>query len=496
MSSRIARWTLSRAQRPPGNPYKVSRKIDPFLTSLPTEMLCAILDAMDDRSLHLMAAVSKLFHHLAIQSMLLRYNLSLSSGHVAITSSDALRALRVALVFHTGSLEALKYTVLTPTSLTKDVRRLEALLRRLLGGSRRVPKICIDFHKNIIERPVGWTIAGLAPYLLTTVCSQSQTALFIVENGIFTCKPKKLVHWNPYTRDQYYKITMHDGSRQWVPSIRSIESLAVTYPVCIALSPMQPWSMVVVNAGTIHTLLLAIKLTAPEWAAILSVIKLTHLYEVGIWAEEISATVSTAFLNRHPTLMTLKYMSSAAAAEPRHPVDRALALPRLGHLTARAHYVVRVLTPRVGDDPAPFPALWHVELFPDAQFPAALWLLRTHVPLTTLSLWFLTAAMLPAPSTTDTDAVSWPVFPFVEALALNKYDLDDDDAAARLPGFLAQIFTGLRTLELSHSFPKAAGTQAENRAVWKRKSALVRRIAWANTGVTRYLIDKEFFSPP
>lgn len=424
------------------------------------------------------------------------------------------------MTFYSGTIKALKYLVLAPTSINKDVRRLEALLRQFRLRSTRIHKVSLDFGKNIIERPVGWTIAGLAPYLLTTICGQAQTALFVVNNGLFTCKPKALVRWNPYTRDQYYKMNMHDGTRQWVPSIRSIESLDVTYPVCTTLAPMSPWTMVVVNWRSLHTLLLSIKLSAPEWSAILPAIYLPHLREVGIWAEEISATVSTAFLNRHQTLTTLKYMSPVA--EALSTTDKALVLSRLQHLTALAHYIIHTCTFTCtftrflqGNAPpaSPFPVLTHVELFPDACFHGALRLLSLHAPLTQLTLWFIAPALMPPIfpiPTTHESPPAWPIFPRIDALALNKYELllgggDEFEelredsiytGAARLPAFVAHVFPGLRTLELNHTFPKNAGTQAENHAIWKRKGELVKRIARANVGVQRYYVDKEFFAPP
>ncbi|KAJ7866503.1 hypothetical protein B0H13DRAFT_2066785 [Mycena leptocephala] len=477
MPFRLARWTVSRTIRK-STPHEAEEP-EYYLTSLPNELLFAVLEAMDDKSLHLMAAVSKRFYHLATQSLLSRYSLSPKSGQVFVTTSDALRALRIAMTFYSGTLKALTYTVLSPDSITKDVRRIEALLRRFWASSARIKQISLFFGKDIIERPVGWTIGALTPRLMSTMCGHSQVALFVADGGLFTCKTKSLILWSPYTRDRYSKISMHDGSRQWVPSIRSIWSLDVTYPVCTAISPAHPWTMVVVNALNVRTLLLSIRLSAREWSAILSSIELLHLNEVGIWAETISSEMSTAFLNRHP-IATLKYMSPSA--EPLPHGAPPLALPKLRHLTALSHYIVHIFSGR--DTGTVFPQLTDVELFPDAQFHAALHLLNLHIPLQSVTLWFLI----------DQDPATWPIFPHVDFVALNKCDI----AAARLPALIARVFPGLRRLSLNHSFPKVGSStpQALNHEIWTKKHELVRKIARANPGVERYYIDKEFFPPP
>lgn len=483
MPSRLAQWTLSRTRRPEG-PKESPSHPDHLLTSLPNELLLVILDFMDDSSLHFMLVTSKRFYTLATQSLLSKYGLSLTIGLVTITSSDALRALRVALTFHRRVLRihVLEYSVPAPTSITKDVRRLDLLLRRFWSASARIPEVRLLFHKDIIERPVGWTIGGLTPRLLATICGHSDIAVVIVDNGLFTCSPKSLLIWNPYVREKYSKMTLHDGSRQWVPSIRSIRSLTITHPVAVSISADKPWTMIVVGAEDIRTLLLSIRLSALVWSAVLPVIKLSNLREVGIWAETISSEVSTPFLARHP-IEILKYMSPHA--EPLPPSITPLALPQLRHLTALSHYVVHILSGR--DSAALFPQLVFVELFPDAKFYEALHLLSLHRTIGILDLWSLV----------DFDPTAWPVFPAIDCISLYKCDVDGA-GSARLPELIAHAFPALRRLAICHSFPKTNGStpQAQNNEIWKKKQGLVRRIAAANPGVDRYYIDKEFFSPP
>ncbi|KAJ7209161.1 hypothetical protein GGX14DRAFT_453227, partial [Mycena pura] len=154
-----------------------------------------------------------------------------------------------------------------------------------------------------------------------------------------------------------------------------------------------------------------------------------------------------------------------------------LYLPHLQRLTALAHYVVYLFSGRAS--PALFPALTHVELWPDVHLPAALHLLQAHAPLTSLAFWLLSEDLDPALS-------AWPVFHAVDSLALHK----NRAPPACLAALLARAFPALRRLDVNDSFPKA-GSAAETTAMWKMKWALVSRIAQANPSIDRYFIDGE-----
>ncbi|KAJ7754367.1 hypothetical protein DFH07DRAFT_823110 [Mycena maculata] len=464
MPSRLLQWTLSRTQRTKRD--KSQLDYHP-LTSLPNELVLAVLETMDDTTLHLMAAVSKRFYHLSTQILLSRYDISPSSGYVTITSSAALRALRIAMTLHQPTLKRFNFIPPSGVSITKDIRRIEAFLRKV-SGYRRIRKVSLDFGRNVIKRPVGWTIGGIAPRLMAAICGDSPNAVFVAANGLFTCKPKSMLLWSPYARDPYSKVLMHDGSRQWVPSIRSLNTLDATYPVCTALVPHRPWTLVIVNSREISELLLSIQLSAPEWSAILSALTLPKLREVGIWAETIASAASTPFLNRH-AVATLRYMSPIAERLPYGAAP--LCLPKLRHLIALSHYVVHTLHGRDAD--ALFPKLEHVELWPDTHFHAVLRLLSSHVPIQRLTLW-----MPP-----DFDAARWPVFPGVDVVHLNK----SDAGAAGLRALLAHAFPALRRLHVNHSFEKGA--------IRQKKLDFLRRIALLNTGLEGIFIDGEIFQP-
>ncbi|KAF8194739.1 hypothetical protein K438DRAFT_1827351 [Mycena galopus ATCC 62051] len=472
MPSRLVRWALHRARKPPSDQ-------EYGFSSLPPELLITVLDMLDDKSLHLMAAVSKRFYHLATRSLLLRYDISPKFDRVILTSSAALCALRIALTLSPGKPRIFSYLVRTPTSITKDLRRIEAVLARFSVGTARPQKIRLLFGEDLIRRQrPDWTIGSLTTKLLATICG-SAVGLFVVGNGLFTCKPKGMLNWNPYAREPYVKMMMHDGSRQWVPTIRSIKALEVNHSICSTLPQQPPWTFVGVNIWAIHTLLLSIRLSAQEWDAILPAITLPVLRVVGIWAETISAQTSTAFLTRHH-ITALKYMSPCAEAA--HTVP-ALVLPHLQHLTALSHYVVHIFG--LCDASAPFPALTRVELFRDAHFHQALHRLSSHPTLSRLTLW--------GSAQIDLAPTAWPSFPHVEFLCLNHFDI----GATHLPALIARAFPVVQRIGLNHSFPLKPGSTASQKSeIRTQKEALVDRIARENPAVQTFTIDNEFFPPP
>ncbi|KAK7042715.1 hypothetical protein R3P38DRAFT_2891902 [Favolaschia claudopus] len=489
MSSRLARWSLSRARS-----QHLLQAAESSLTNLPNELLIVILEFLDDKCLHLIAALSNRFFQLSTETLLLRHDIPPALDSVAIKSSAALCALRLGLVFFKGRVSLFRYVVPQPISLSKDLRRLEAVVRRLGGAGRQ---LCLDFYSNIIERPLGWTIGGLVPRLLHGLCSHAEVGLFIADDGLFTMKSKSVYLWNPYTRDRYTKTTFHDGTRQWAPSIRSIKSLSVTYPLFNGGSPApQRWCMVVVNSLDLHTLLLNLKLTQLEWAFILANLTLPNLHAVGIYAECISSTASTLFLNRHP-ITQLTYMSPKAL-KPLYPTTKVLTLPRLTHLTALGHYVCHIF-PSPTSFPSSsllFPILTSIELFPDSDLDRALELLSTHAPLTQLALWAILDLSASSP-------IFSLVFPTLSALTLNKSPALV--SSPRFPGILAVMFPALQRVEMNYCFADARGrrgnagsssvTNEARHEVWRGKRRCVDRLAAENAGLVVVMVDREFFAP-
>ncbi|KAJ7061185.1 hypothetical protein C8F01DRAFT_1288446 [Mycena amicta] len=206
--SRLVKW--ARTHRGPA----VSLSI---LPSLPTELLLEILAAADDKTLHMLARVSRRFYALAKETLLLQNNIRLSSRSVSITSSEALRALRLALALRDdfsdkrSPLDKLEYLPRAPLSNcgSKNLRRLQALFTRLSSSVDRIPDILLTFSHNLIQRPVGWNMAIQTPKLLQYLCGESPIAVIVSTTAIFTLEVPTLHTWSPYTRDPYCKLELH-----------------------------------------------------------------------------------------------------------------------------------------------------------------------------------------------------------------------------------------------------------------------------------------------
>ncbi|KAJ7301273.1 hypothetical protein DFH08DRAFT_978910 [Mycena albidolilacea] len=75
-------------------------------------------------------------------------------------------------------------------------------------------------------------------------------------------------------------VRRHDGSRQRVPTIRTPQTLRVTYSLTPspAPSPFNHWSLVAVDASTLTDLHLTLKFALHEWAAILDALACLRSY--------------------------------------------------------------------------------------------------------------------------------------------------------------------------------------------------------------------------
>ncbi|KAJ7858075.1 hypothetical protein B0H14DRAFT_3447588 [Mycena olivaceomarginata] len=488
----LARWT-SRTRGVPRDIEFLSRPDCYSLTLLPNELIFVLLKCLDDKSLRIMVTVSKRLSNLAIQALVSRCDIS-PAGDVTVNSSDALRSLRVLMthVTYQGAFKSLSHLIPPEPLMTNDIRRLMAILNRACVGPARMERLRLNFQCDIISQSTGKATALLAPKLLSAVCGDSPAALFVAGDGLFTCKPKSLLQWSPNPHKSLRTAQLHDGSRQSVPSIHSIQTLDVTYPVCAALvlPPKRPWTLVVIDARRITALRLSITLLPHEWTQILGTLTLPCLRDVGIWAPAITSFTSTSFLNHHaPQITALTYMAPVADALAN--CTPPLALPQLLHLTALAHYVVHIMSGRSPE--AAFPSLTHAELWPDAAFTEALQLLSAHSRLTHITLWALGDPDDAKSSAADLnlDPALWPVFPAVIILELNKSAVEDP----RLLALIARAFPALQHLHVNGSLPKLPdfGLTIYFRALEKRRAAFVSRIREANSEVTMFRIEGDYF---
>ncbi|KAF8188848.1 hypothetical protein K438DRAFT_1833432 [Mycena galopus ATCC 62051] len=472
------------------------------LAALPNELVPAVLKRLDIHSLFRVAKVSRRFNEISTREWLARHGITssqLSAGHAIIRSDlpgEAFVALRIALFIRARPLTRLTCTI----PFAPDSPVINQLDSFLTWFSPRLATTELDLGVDLIPHSTAVkSTARAVTKFIANLSADCPTTVFVLKDGLFTCRPDALRRWSPATghfeggwaETSYSNVRMHDGSRQRIPAIRSLRTLSIKYPLHATLAPFDKWKLVVLDAASLTDLQLYIKLASQEWSAILDGLLLPALVCVGLWAEAISTATSARFFNRHPTIRTIKYMSPTADSLPRE--SSPLSLPSLETLNTLAPYLVHVFSPPKRDAScadadadaseaadtygtrARFPHLAHIELRPHARFHAALALAAAHTPLRALTLWSLAPAHFPSPS-------AWPVFPNVLRLTLNESCLPPV-LAAGLPGLLAHAFPALRKVEVNYSNPDISKRQA------REQRAFVEQVRAANPGVHTILFD-------
>ncbi|KAJ7609878.1 hypothetical protein FB45DRAFT_1066441 [Roridomyces roridus] len=461
-----------------------STKVSPEwgLPALPNEVIPSILTHLDERALSSVARVSLRFNELSTRVWLARYGVTpskFSSDHLVFDArrwpASAFPAANTALWLRSHSLTDFT-CILPPAFHSSIIQQLTTFV-----SSFSITRMALDFgHDMILRAKESNQIPRDLRILLSTIIDDSPTTVVILQHGLFTCRPGALRRWSPETghykggwaEATYSAITMHDGSRQNVPTISSLTMLNISPLNAAAPVPFDQWKLVVVDASLLTELDLSVKLTPDEWDVILDALALPNLQHVGLWAQAISVTTSTLFLNRHPTVHTLKNMTRTITPSPDGP---SLRLPQLDTLNALAPYVITVLR---SSEPSStrLPRLALIELRPHAQLDEALLLASAHAPLTSLALWTFSLPRTRTPKIT---------FPTVHRLILNEPQITAlmDDA---LPAFLAVAFPALDCLEVNYAWMSDVGLSAKH--IEKQNTALARRVAAVNPGV-RVLVD-------
>ncbi|KAJ7174121.1 hypothetical protein C8R43DRAFT_977138 [Mycena crocata] len=436
-----------------------------------------VLARLDNRTLFSVAQLST-------RDWLARHGITgsqLSSGHVVIKSElpgEAFFALRSALFLRVRPLTDL--TCIMTSVDAKVMYQLDALISWFSPPMSRLATLKLDFGGDMIPHATtGKSTARALTKLVSGLTSDCRTTVFVLQDGLFTCRPDALRRWSPatghyeggWTWTTYASVRMHDGARQ-----RRQIPLDSAAP-----APFNKWKLVVVDIATLTDLQLSIKLAAHEWAAVLGALELPALVCVGLWAETISTAVGTQFFNRHPKLRTIKYMSPAADALPVSCAP--LRLPHLESLNTLVPYLIHILDSDAdpsSSSAARFPSLVHIELRPHIRLREALLHASTHTPLSTLTLWSLSPLAFPF-------ADAPPVFPTVRRLLLNEIRGVKHALAAGLPKFIAVAFPALTKLELNYCW--GANVDISRVQVRREQRALVEQVGAANPGVHTFLFD-------
>ncbi|KAJ7065718.1 hypothetical protein C8F01DRAFT_1126470 [Mycena amicta] len=486
--SRVVNW----ARRIQGQRRELSNPTS-HIDALPNELLLAILALLDSSSLHRLAAVTKRFYELATHVLLAFHAIDLSvdttgTGTVSCFSTTALRALRLGLALNLETKTKIMKRFVYIESLSQhntgrigqNVHQLKALLRRFSTRSTRLHSITLHFATDLIT---GWSI-GTTPKLLQALCGASEKAVFVLREGLFTCRVPDLRYWNPHAKHALTtKMHFHDGSWQVAPTIRSITTLHAQYPICAGLSPYHPWTLVVVDQLLITTLTLAVKFKAHEWTAILgdAALTLPNLDTVEVLGNTGVPVSIEPFLNRH-RLKAITFLSQHSIAEPdRLPPAVPLIQPVLERVSALAHYIKHIFPDH--SSASTFPVLTHVEIWPDEYLSVALARLGAHSTLRSLVLHLFADAHFPKAENHQ----QWPIFPLVESLAIDKCRFASGFTSAtaeRLAVFIAHWFPALHMLTVSFDNGHRVSNLDRDKA-----SDFARLVRQENPGITYCCIE-------
>ncbi|KAJ6587350.1 hypothetical protein B0H10DRAFT_1961417 [Mycena sp. CBHHK59/15] len=436
------------------------------LPLLPNELIPTILIRLDSRSLYHLAQVCRRFNELSTRGWLARHGVTpsqLSSGRVVIKSElpiEAFAALRSALFLRGRPLTGLTCIFTSiPAVDSKTLQQLESLIMWFSPPLVRIEATDIDFGVDLIAQAAAVKPTSRAlTKLVCTISGDAPTTVFILKDGLFTCRPETLRRWTPATgqyeggwtkgwsESSFSSIRMHDGSRQRVPTIRSMQTLGIKYPMHDTVSPFNQWKIVTIDAASITDLQLTIKLSSQEWSAILAAISLPSL------------------VCNHQI-----YVAHRHAAAPGCPP---LHLPRLESLNTLAPYLTRIL--QAPDSAQHLPRLTHIELRQHYLFRDALLLASTHAPLAALTIWSLH----------EFDAPWWPRFPGVRRITLNEIRVPA--SLAHLPALLVRAFPALKTVEVNYSF---VSEEMSRRQIAADQAEFVHRVSRVNPTVHTFLFD-------
>ncbi|CAK5266472.1 unnamed protein product [Mycena citricolor] len=508
MSSFLKKWGLrlpiassevSSVKTPLSSTPILPQESEHGFAALPNELIPSILshlvlsEPQPPKTLVNLAQVSRRFNDLATRAWLSLYGVTaagIATGCLAIRTDDseaAAHALKSALFFRTNDGPGVQELRWIAEKDSLDVRGVEELASVVhwAAALSRPDDVGLSMHIDLgmdgIQAALTSRSMARAVVLLlraTTDCTRAVTAV-VMTDGLLTCRPDGLKKWSPSTgnydgtwkaANSYASITMHDRSKQSVPTIRTMQTLSATFrPRAEKL-----WNTVVLDAHTLTDLQLTIKLAPNEWDAVLGSLHLPALVCVGLWAPEISVETSTRFLNRHRRVTTIKNMTAYSVLEAS---GAPLSLPKLQTLNALVPFVLHVLSP--GDADARFPHLAHIELRQHAQLPDCLRLLASHLPtLSALTLWTLHAMHF----------TSWPVLPNLRRITFNECRIPASGGsfdAIMTP----KTFPALSKVEVNYTWSGSGDVLLSVKQIRKDRRVFADRVRVLHPGVQNFVFD-------
>ena len=279
---------------------------------LPTEILLSIIDQIElDEDLLVLAATSRLFHHLSLRSYFSRHDFDPTSNNLLLNSYEGsfkiISALAISLDLHDTSIDSLVYDLgqeflNRPDELVQEVR----LLTRYLSKISTVGSVCIRLANYFPDQPKQWKEASLL--LLSTVLSKSCRDIHIVTSSISSYETsQKPSDWTK----NYWPKTRPTGGHLKIFSIQ-------TFPQFL-------------RQFYLHTLranryiLRSLSFTrifggGDEWATMLANLHFPRLAKLHISFVVFPRDLLIKFITQHPTLAEFEYHHIRYIPPPKHPV--------------------------------------------------------------------------------------------------------------------------------------------------------------------------------
>ena len=306
---------------------------------LPTEILISIMDQVElDEDLLVLAATSRLFHHLSLRSYFSRHNFDPTSKTLLLNSYEGsfkiISALAISLDRRDTSIDSLVYDLgqefhNRPDELVQEVR----LLTQYVGRISTVGSVFIRLATYFPDQPKRWKKASLL--LLGTILSKSCRDIQIVTSSISPHyeTPPKLPDWTK----TYWQRTRPAGGHLKIFSIQTFPRFLrqfYLHTLRANRSILRSLSFTRIFGG------------GDEWATMLANLHFPRLVKLHISFVVFPRDLLVKFLTQHPTLAEFEYHHIRYKPPPKYPARfKKGAFERLHTLTVSPEHLLTFLPP-------------------------------------------------------------------------------------------------------------------------------------------------------
>lgn len=305
---------------------------------LPTEILISIMDQVElDEDLLVLAATSRLFHHLSLCSYFSRHDFDPTSKNFLLNSYEGsfkiISALAISLDLRDTSIDSLVYDLgqeflNRPDEIVQEV----CLLTRYVSRISTVGSVFIRLATYFPDQPKKWKEASLL--LLSTILSKSCQDIHIITSSLSSYEtPSKLSDWTK----NYWPKTRPAGGHLKNFSIQTFPQFLrqfYLHTLCANKSILRSLSFTKIFGG------------GDEWATMLANLHFPRLAKLHISFVVFPRDLLIKFLTQHPTLSEFEYHHIRYKPPPKYPTRfKKGAFERLRTLTVSPEHLLTFLPP-------------------------------------------------------------------------------------------------------------------------------------------------------